>query len=91
MAYFDGITVDGVNIHIQDDPYAVKLDTDPRILFDGREVEVSHISRLRDGGTTLIQIKARGKLVINGRRYGRPFAIFDDVPMTVKEGGGGRG
>lgn len=89
MAYFDGVTKDGVHIHIEDDPYAIKPDSDPRILFDGEEVEVKRIGRRRDGGSTEI-LTERGRLYINGRFYTEPSASLDGEPIEVKEGGGGK-
>jgi hypothetical protein len=75
--YLLGFTADGTRIQINDDPYAVKRNSDPRVLFDGEEVEVTSISRYRDGGTTVIETE-RGRLVAHRRVGEEPWDEFED-------------
>lgn len=96
MAYFDGVTKDGVHVHIEDDPYTIKPDTDPRVLFDGEVVEVKAAARRRDGGSTQL-ITDRGELWINAYLGWRPngilatldgevFAEVNDSPILARGG-----
>lgn len=55
----------GRHVEIIGDPY---VDSDAEVYVDGKLVQIKHVSRLRDGGTTMIKTDA-GEIVRQAPRF----------------------